>query len=221
MKATKRTFWKWLGRNLRRQFLAGVLAIIPIGVTAWILIWIFNNVDNILQPAIRPILGRSIPGVGFGITILLIYLIGVVATNVIGRRLIGYGESILARVPVVRQLYSGIKQLVEGFSAPGSSGGFTEAVLVEFPRKGMWTIGFITNETVVESGERQLNIFIPTAPNPTSGFLQIASEEEVIRTGIPVDDAVRMVISAGKVSSPAIIKGLPVKTRKPKKSHNP
>ena len=203
MKDTRRTFWSWLGRNLRRQFLTGLLVIIPIGATVLILYWIFNQLDSILQPVIQLILGHPLPGVGFGITVLLIYLVGVIAGNVVGRRLISYGESLLAKVPLIRPLYAGIKQLVVGFSTP-HTGGFTEAVLIEFPRKGIWTIGFVTNELLLESGEKQLNIFIPTAPNPTSGFLQIVPETEVLRTNIPVDEAVKMVISAGKVSSPAV-----------------
>ena len=104
---------------------------------------------------------------------------------------------------MVRSLYTGIKQILESFSAPGKTS-LMQAVLVEFPRKGMWTIGFITNESPTQSGETQLNIFIPTSPNPTSGFLQIAMEDEVIRTDIPVNEALRMVISAGKLSPQGI-----------------
>ena len=100
---------------------------------------------------------------------------------------------------MARQLYNGIKQILESFSAPGKTG-FMNVVLVEFPRKGMRTIGFITNESYDKSGERLLNIFIPTAPNPTSGFLQIAREDEIIRTNISVEEALRMVVSAGRIS---------------------
>ncbi|MCL0053084.1 DUF502 domain-containing protein, partial [Dehalococcoidales bacterium] len=156
-------------------------------------------IDNILQPVVSSILGHAIPGVGFGITMVLIYLVGVIASNVVGRKLIHYGESLLRRVPIVRQLYTGIKQILESFSAPGKTG-FMQVVLVEFPRKGMRTIGFITNESSDKSGKKLLNIFIPTAPNPTSGFLQIAGEDEIIRTDISVDDALKMVVSAGRMS---------------------
>lgn len=188
-----------LGKKLRTQFLTGILVTVPFGATILILAWIFTTIDNILQPATRFILGYTIPGVGFGITIVLIYLAGVIAGNVAGKRLIHYGESLLGRVPVVRPLYTGIKQILEGFSAPDKTG-FMQVVLIEFPRKGIWTIGFITKELPAQSGGTQLNIFIPTSPNPTSGFLQIVREDEVIRVDIPVDEALRMVISAGKVS---------------------
>lgn len=199
MKHTRQISWSWLGKNLRRQFFTGFLILVPVGATILILIWIFNAIDSILQPLIHLMFGRPVPGIGFGIMIVLIYLVGVIAGNVGGKRLIRYGESLLEKVPVVRPLYRSIKEIVDSFS-PSSKTGFVETVLVEFPRKGIWTIGFITDESQAQTGETQLNIFIPTSPNPTSGFLQIVRQEEVIRTDIPVDDALRMVVSAGKVS---------------------
>ena len=207
MKRTRRVSWGWLGKKLRTQFLTGFLVVVPIGATVLILVWIFVAIDNILQPMISSLLGRQIPGVGFGVTIVLIYLVGVIASNVVGRKLVHYGESLLRRVPVVRQLYTGMRQILGSFSAPGKTG-FMQVVLVEFPRKGMKTIGFITNESTDRSGKKLLNIFIPTAPNPTSGFLQIAREGEVIRTDISVDDAIKMIVSAGRVLPEEVSKRL-------------
>jgi len=183
MKHLRRVSWGWLGRKLRRQFLAGILAVVPLSVTIVVLVWIFTTVDNYLQPVTKTILGRSVPGVGFGVTIVVIYLVGVIASTVLGKWLINYGESLVARVPLVRPLYSGVKQLMDSFSTPDETG-FIQTVLVEFPRKGIWTIGFITKESPAQSGEAQLNIFVPTSPNPMSGFLQIVGEGEVIRTDI-------------------------------------
>jgi uncharacterized membrane protein len=134
-----------------------------------------------------------------GITVVIIYLAGVIATNVIGRRLIRYGESLLARVPLFRYVYTGIRQILQSFAAP-REGGFLQVVLVEFPKQGMRAIGFVTSESQVESGEKLLNVFIPTSPNPTSGYLEIVRDSDVIRTSISVDDALKMVLSAGKVS---------------------
>ena len=208
MKYIYQTSWSWLGKNLRKQFLTGILVMVPISATILILIWIFTTVDNILQPVIQLIVGHPIRGVGFGITIVLIYLAGVIASNIVGKSLIRYGESVLSKVPVVRPLYASIKQILESFSRPGKSG-LLQVVLIEFPRKGIWALGFITNEMLTQSGETQLNIFIPTAPNPTGGFLQIVKEEEVIRTDIPVDEALRMVISAGRVSPQEVSSKLP------------
>jgi len=190
-------------RKLRTHFLAGLVAVIPISVTLGILIWIFVTVDNFLAPLVTLALGRPIPGIGFGITLLLIYLIGVIISNVLGKKLLGYGESLLARVPLVWQLYMGTKEIVNSFRRSDKSG-FTQVVLVEFPRKGMRTIGFVTHESVDKEGRKLLNIFVPTSPNPMSGFLQIAREDEVVRTDISVDAALKIVVSAGKLSSEEI-----------------
>ena len=199
MKDSKRISPSQVGRKLRTQFLTGVLVIVPIGAAVLILRWLFFSIDNILQPVAKSLLGYTVPGLGFGITVVLIYLTGVVATSVIGRRLIRYGESLLSRVPLFRYLYTGIKQIMESFATPREAG-FLQVVLVEFPKKGMRVIGFVTSESRVESGEKLLTVFIPTSPNPTSGYLEIVRENDVIRTNISVDDALKMVLSAGKVS---------------------
>jgi uncharacterized membrane protein len=190
---------RWVGRKLRAYFLAGILVTVPLGLTVWILIWIFNGIDGFLQPIVERIVGHHIPGVGFGITVLLIFIAGIIVSNVLGRRLLRYGESALMRIPLARYLYNGIRQIMQAFAAPDKTG-FMQVVLVEFPRKGTRTLGFITNETPGESGKKLLNIFIPTSPNPTSGFLQIIEEDQVIRTTLSVDDALKMVVSGGRVS---------------------
>lgn len=199
MKRRTTSILKWVGRKLRAHFLAGILVTVPLGLTVWIFVWIFNGIDNFLQPVIERIFGHDIPGVGFGITVLLVYIVGVIVSNLLGRRLLRYGETLLNRVPVFRYVYNGIRQIMQAFAAPDKTG-FMQVVLVEFPRRGTRTLGFITNETSDESGKKLLNIFIPTSPNPTSGFLQILSEDEVIRTALSVDDALKMVVSGGRVS---------------------
>ncbi len=199
MKHSKRMSPSHVGRKLRTQFVAGILVVVPIIIAILILVWLFNYVDNIAQPIAKRLLGRTIPGLGLGITLVLIYLTGVVATSVVGKRLIRYGESLLARVPVFRYIYTGIKQIMEAFAAPRESG-FLQVVLVEFPKTGMRAIGFVTSESRVASGENLLNVFIPTSPNPTSGYLEIVKESDIIRTNISVDDALKMVLSAGKLS---------------------
>jgi uncharacterized membrane protein len=196
------------GRKLRRQFVAGILVVIPLGASILILVWVFNSIDNILQPVIRAIWHHDIPGVGFGATIVLTYLAGVVATNVLGKRIIHYADSLLTKVPVFRQIYLGIKQIVESFANPNKTG-FMQVVLVEFPREGMRAVGFITNEVTDASGEKMLSVLIPTAPNPTSGFLQILREEDIIRTNISVDDALKMVVSAGRMTPQEIQAKMP------------
>jgi uncharacterized membrane protein len=186
-------------KKLRGQFVMGLVLVVPLGVTAWILVWIFNGIDNILGQYIEKLWGHYYTGIGFGVMVVLIYLVGLIAGNFIGRRIIRFGESLLGRVPVVRPLYTGIKQILESFSSPGTTG-FMQVVLVEYPRKGIKAIGFITNEMTDSSGQKLINVFIPTAPNPTTGFLQIVKEEEIMRTRLSVDDAIKMVVSAGRTT---------------------
>ncbi len=200
MKNTLKVSLRWLGRKMRAHFLAGILIILPIGITVWILVQIFNWIDGFLRPVIERIFGGTIyTGVVFAITVVLIYVVGVIASNVIGRRIIRYGESLLAKVPIARIFYTGIKQILTSFSEPRQTG-FMQVVLIEFPRRGTRTIGFITNEESNESGKKLINVFVPTSPNPTSGFLQIVEEKEIIRTSISVDDALKMVVSGGRMS---------------------
>lgn len=197
-----------LGKRIRAQFIAGIVLVTPIGLTIWIFVWLFTTIDSILQPLIKAIWGSTIPGVGFGATIVLVYLLGVIANNVVGKRLIRYGDSLLARVPVFRQLYTGIRQIVESVSTPDKAG-FMQVVLVEFPSKGMWAIGFVTNELTGKSGEKLLSVLIPTAPTPTGGFLQIVREEDVVRTRISVDDAIKMIVSSGLMIPPEVMGKIP------------
>jgi uncharacterized membrane protein len=198
-RARRKAFWAYIGKRIRDHLVAGVLVVVPIGATILILKWLFEQVDDILQPLIRTFMGRPVYGLGFAITLLIIYLSGVAVTQFGGRRLVLFAESLLSRVPVVRPMYYGIKQILESFAAPRDTG-FMQVVLVEFPRKGLRTLGFITNEEFDSTGQKLLNIFIPTAPNPTSGFLEIMREEEVLRTDIPVDEALKMIVSAGRIS---------------------
>jgi uncharacterized membrane protein len=199
MKGRITTSLRWVVRKLRAYFLAGILVTVPLGLTVWIILWIFNGIDSFLQPIVERIIGHAIPGVGFGVTVVLIFIVGVIAGNVLGRRFLRYGESWVNRIPLARYLYNGIRQIIQAFAAPDKTG-FMQVVLIEFPRKGTRTLGFITNETPDESGKKLLNIFIPTSPNPTSGFLQIIEEDQVIRTNLTVDEALRMVVSGGRVS---------------------
>jgi uncharacterized membrane protein len=185
-------------KKIGSHFLAGLLIIVPLGLTALILIWLFNWIDGILEPIIVAIWGRNFPGIGFGVIIILIYVVGLLVSNFLGKRAFYYIERyVINKIPVIGFLYKGIKQILESFSKT-SKNGFLKVVFVEFPRKGMKGIGFITNEKICKSGEKEYYVFIPTAPNPTTGFLQIVKEEDIIPTNMSVDEAVKLVISAGK-----------------------
>ena len=183
----------------RRVFFTGLLIFIPAFLTISLLWWVFDRIDSILEPRVEDVLGRYYPGIGFAVTILIIFICGVIGSRVIGRNIIDFVEHLISKVPVVSQLYNGIKQILESFS-PKEDGSFLAVVFIEFPRKGTYTPALVTNEAIDESGKKMLNIYVPTAPNPTSGFLQILPEDQVVRTNMSIDDALKMVISAGKFS---------------------
>ena len=200
MKKKGEPFRHRLIRTLRKHFLAGILVVVPLGAAIAVFAWLFTSIDNILQPIIEGRLGYPIPGLGFGIAIVLIFITGVIASNFVGGRLIRFGESLLGRVPVFRQIYTGAKQVVEGLSGMGASkAAFREVVFVEFPREGMQTIAFITSELTDKSGQKLFIVYVPTAPLPTSGYLVIVTEDKLMRTNIPIDEAMKMVISSGMI----------------------
>ncbi len=212
MKAVVKSIWRWILKTIRTTFVAGLIVVVPIGLTVWILIWIFNGVEDLLAPVVAWIFERfgaePITGVGFGITVLLIFVIGIIMTNVVGRRIVRWGESMLGKIPVARLLYVAFREVFRGFSEENANS-FLAVVLVEFPAKGMRTIGFITKEDVDKDGRPVYNVFIPTTPNPTSGFLEILHEEDIIRTRISVEDALKMVISGGRMSPSGLMANLP------------
>jgi uncharacterized membrane protein len=197
-KAAPSVWHRFLVR-FRAVIIAGLVVTVPVGLTIWIFYWLFTNVDKLLQPLIIRIFGQEIVGVGFAVIVVLVFIIGVIATNVIGRRIIHWGESILGRVPFTRTIYVGIKQIAQSFAEPNKTG-FMQVVLVEFPRKGMYTVGFITNEYIDKTGKKLINVFIPTAPNPIGGFVQIVDESEIIRTKLTIEEGLKLVVSAGRMS---------------------
>ncbi len=200
----------WLLRIFRKNFLAGMLIIIPLAIAVWLLWWVFSSVDNLLQPVISAIFGKEIPGLGFAIFLVLIYITGIIASNYLGKKIIRYGEALLTRVPVFRQVYIGAKQVVEGLSGAGmNKAAFREVVFVEFPRDGMTTLAFITNEITDKSGKKLYAIYIPTAPVPTSGYFEMVTEDKIIRTDISIDEAMKIVISSGMILPDKVTVGKP------------
>lgn len=163
--------------------------------------WIFDLVDNILQPIIEWIFGTQVIGLGFAVAVGLIFVIGLLANNFLGRYLLKWGESLLCRIPIIGQIYLVARQLIDSIAGQQvTKSAFREVVLVEFPREGMSTVAFITNEFIDSNGKKLFNIYIPTAPVPTSGYFQIVGEEMITRTNLSVEDALKMVISGGVVS---------------------
>lgn len=185
-------------RHLRNKLLLGILMLVPLIATVLILVWAFNSVDNILQPIIRSTWGVNFPGIGVAIVLVLAYIAGIIASSILGRKVISFIEGYLDRLPVFGQLYRGIRQIIRSFAEPRQTG-FMQVVFIEYPRKGIHSLGFITNELHDTSEEKFYTVFIPTSPNPTSGFMEVVREEEIIKTNISVDEALRVVVSAGRV----------------------
>lgn len=193
------SLWRRFLRKFRAIVIAGLAVTVPIGITAWIIAWLFDTVDKILQPAVKAVFGRNITGVGFGVVVALILIVGAVATNVIGKRIVKWGESALERVPISRIIYVAVKQVVQGFADPGKNG-YLRVVLVEFPIKGMRAIAFVTNEQTDQNGEMLYTVFIPNVPNPMTGFMEIVYARDTVPTSLTVEDAIKMVVSVGRLS---------------------
>jgi uncharacterized membrane protein len=209
-----------LGARLRAYFLAGVLIIAPVSLTIY-LAWLFitfvdERVFSLLPPQYNPetYFRFSIPGIGLLLAAIGLTLIGALTAGILGRAVNLLLESILNRLPVIRSLYSAIKQIMETVLANKSSA-FRECVLIEYPRKGVWTVGFITGNTKGEVQERTpeklINVFVPTTPNPTSGFLLFVPEQDVIRLKMPIEDGLKLVVSGGIVTPPSNVTPLPAK----------
>jgi uncharacterized membrane protein len=183
---------------LRNRFLSGLLILTPLVAAILILYWIFSRLDNIVQPLIELVAGQRIPGLGFVIIIVLIYIVGIVAKNYVGRHVVQFFEKIISNIPAIRQIYTGAKEVIEMLSGTGlNKAAFREVVLVQFPRPGMSTMAFITNETTDSSGHKLYAIFIPTPPIPTGGYFEIVPEDRLTHTRISVDQGFKSVISCG------------------------
>ncbi len=197
---------KAAGRSIRARIFAGLVVIVPVAVTVFVVRILFLFFDSWLQPIVSLTLGRSIPGVGLLATILLLYLAGFLATRLGGRTLIGWLETVLARVPVVGDVFGASKQIMETISNP-TGFGFKRVVIFEYPRPGMRAIGFVTRELTTADGELHYAIFLPTTPNPTSGFLLLVPVADTMETGLTVDQALKMVVSGGVVIPPTFRPG--------------
>ena len=190
---------KNLGSHVRATILAGVLVTVPIGATFLILSFVFEVFDPLLQPVFEFFGVRFTTGMGIGALVIMIYLIGLVTTHVMGRRLIDMGHRVVDLIPVVRSVYRTARQATVVFSAVNSNGKFTSVVLVDFPGKDLRSLGLVTGKLKDQHGKALLAVYVPTSPFPTSGFLMILPEDRVTPTDMPVDDAMKMIVSAGIV----------------------
>ena len=187
--------------NFRNYFIAGVVVLIPIGITIYLTLFIVKVSSRILPKELNPnhYLPYDIPGVEIIISIFLITFIGWLSLSFIGKRLLKLFEDILKKIPILRTIYSAITQMTETFTK--SEGNSKNVVLVEYPRKGSWAVGFATKENTAgiadKTKQNLVNVFIPTTPNPTSGFLLMFPKEEVIYLDITFEQASKFIVSAG------------------------
>lgn len=195
---------------IRRKIITGLTVIVPLWFTGWVLWTLFLWADGFSAPLIKQFAqtlgypGFHIPGLGLLLTVFILFLVGLIATNVVGRRLVRYGKEVLGRLPIVRTIYAPVQQLTETLASPEKKG-FKKVVLVEYPRTGLWTLGFLAGDVPQEGRpEPTHSIFVPTAPNPTTGFMLIVPVEQLRDTTLSIEAALKMIVSAGVVVPPTL-----------------
>lgn len=192
---------------MRRYLIAGLLVWLPLGVTVLLIKLMVDTMDRVLlllPPDWRPeaLLGFHLPGAGVVVSVLVVLVTGMVVANLLGRRLVAGWESLLNRIPLVRSIYTGVKQVAETVLSTGGQS-FRKVLLIEYPRKGMWCLAFQTGSNLGEVQQRTgadvVAVFVPTTPNPTSGFVVMVPREEIVELDMSVDEGLKMIISMGVV----------------------
>jgi uncharacterized membrane protein len=201
----------------RRYFITGLLICVPLGITVWVLNLILTTMDlslSLLPEQWQPValFGRHLPGLGALLTVLVVFMTGVLATNILGQRLVRIWEGLLSRIPIVRGIYSSVKQVSDTLLSPNGNA-FRRALLVPYPRPGCWTIAFLTGVPAQEvqrrvaapdldagAGAEMVSIYVPTTPNPTSGFFLMMRRDETIELEMSVDEALKYIVSMGVVA---------------------
>jgi uncharacterized membrane protein len=195
-----------LNTALRRYFLSGILVIVPLIITFMVLRFLFEGVDGLLSPIFTKLLKHHIPGLGLAATIVLIFIAGILTANVIGSRLFKFGEIFFIKTPLIRTIYGSSKKLIEAVATTDKHS-FKQVVLVEFPRKGIFCLAFMTNEvkTKFENKEEELiSVFIPSTPTPFTGWTLLFRREEVIPLDIKVEEGIKFFVSGG-IASPDML----------------
>ncbi|MGM0382325.1 MAG: DUF502 domain-containing protein [Thermodesulfobacteriota bacterium] len=194
--------------SLKNYFLTGLLVLLPIYITVKIILFLIKGMDAILRyipPKYLPetYLQFYIPGLGLILVVIIILVVGLLTRNFIGGKIVRFGENIVNRIPFVRSLYTGVKQLMEAFFIQKNDA-FKRVGLLEYPRRGIYVLGFVTGESKGEvqskTGKNMINVFVPTSPNPTSGFYILIPEDDLIILDMSVEDAFKLIISGGMLS---------------------
>jgi uncharacterized membrane protein len=192
-------------KHLRTKIFAGILVILPLGITFLVLTFVFNTLDSILSPLVPEVdislFRRSVPLPGLGILafLVLLYLIGLITTNVLGRKLIHWTDKLFTYIPVVKNIYTSSKQLTDAFSTT-KKGSFRQAVFVEFPQEGNFALGFVTNELTDFEDQKKVTVFVPTGFAPPAGFLLFLPKEKILPSQMTVEDAIKTIMSVGIVT---------------------
>ncbi len=196
------------GSQIRRYLITGLLVWVPVVITVWVLSVLVRTMDQtllLLPPALRTEswLGVYVPGMGVILTLLVVFLTGVFAANIIGQRLVHVWERVLARIPVVNSIYNGVKQVSDTLLSPGGQA-FRKALLVQWPSPGMWTVAFLTGkpggDVVNHLQGDYVSIYVPTTPNPTGGYFVMVPRSAVVELDMTVDDALKYIVSMGVVN---------------------
>jgi uncharacterized membrane protein len=202
--------------HLRTVFLRGVGVIIPLVLTYWVFSSLLDWVDGILSPILTRVIGTKIPGLGFASMLVLIMLVGLLTRNLAGRLLLAWFEDLVRSIPFVRSVYGAIKDLMGSFATGGKGRTFRKVILTEYPRPGIYVIGFVTNEMVYVTPDGQriefYNVYIPSPPNPTAGFLSLIPKEEAVILNLSIEEGLKLVLSAG-IIVPGELTGRPATER--------
>jgi uncharacterized membrane protein len=199
-------------RKSKNYFLSGILVVVPIVITLLVLKAIFTFLDELLLPYLQPQLGYWVPGIGIIITFAAVYLIGIFVTNFIGRKFMLLGERIVLNIPIAKSIYGSVKQIMETFSIKTDQSA-KKVVMVEYPKKDVWSIGFVNGEIIHPGNKQKLyNILIIAAINPTSGFFIMVPQTKVVHLGVTVEEAMKWIVSGGIVT-PDQMKILPSKSK--------
>lgn len=196
-------FRKSFAAHLRTAFLRGVVVIIPLVLTYWVFSGLLNAIDGVFSPVLETYIGREVPGLGFLTMVVLILLVGLFTRNLIGRLLFAGFENVLRSIPFVRSVYSAVRDLISAFVFGDKTKTFREVVMVEYPRPGLYCIGFVTNRMKYRRKQGESNDFVsvyfPNPPNPTSGFLILVPRDQAVPLAITVEEGLKLVLSGGIV----------------------
>ena len=180
----------------KRITFAGLFAIVPLALTFYIIKTIIVFLDQLTAPIMARI-NLEIPGFGLILTLLIIFALGIFVTNVLGRRLFSWGERLISSIPLVKNIYNTLKQITNAFSGATKTENYQRVIYIQYPRKELWTISFVTGDSVDKSGEEYYHVFVPTTPNPTSGVFIIVPKKDAIEADLTVEEGLKAVISGG------------------------